>query len=206
MSYTKASFNACHFNPLCTEEMLTAYPKLNDIVSDDWWDDIYLDKLLRYIVMVYDPESPLIKGEKDLNYRKDVALDLAMVEDDEIRQQFVTCSYPQEQGEEGAPPYQVGVIIKYLMRYPKSKEWASIVATENCFWESISKLMEPISGKDSKAELEAVEKKAKIKDEIDKDIKRLDAYYKAFYGGDRDLEEQIKKRKTSPESYAGLIK
>lgn len=205
MIYSKDSFNTCHFNPLCAGEMLTTYPKLNDIVSDDWWDDVYLDKLLRYTVMVYDPESPLIKGEKDLNYRKDVALDLAVIEDDEIRQQFVTCSYPQT-NYNGTPPYQVGVIMRYLMRYPKSKEWASIVATENCFWESISKLMEPISGKDSKAELEAVEKKAKIKDEIEKDIKRLDAYYKAFYSGDKDLEEQIKKRKTSPESYAGLIK
>ena len=44
-------------------------------------------------------------------------------------------------------------------------------------------------------------KKAAIKDEIDKDIKRLDNHYKVFYNEDVELQENSKRRLT-PEMIA----
>ena len=57
--------------------------------------------------------------------------------------------------------------------------------------------MEPINGKDSKQELEAVQKKSAIKDELDKDIARLDKYYKAYFGDDEVLETRAKTKWTA---------
>lgn len=191
MTYKKKEFDGCSFNPLAEGKMLEEYPRLVQIIESEWTADPYLDQLIRYIIMVYDPVSPLIKGERDMNYRKDIALELTNIEDEGIREAIVMHTHE----------YSPDLAVRYLMRFPKSKEFAAICTYEYCFWESIRKLNEPISGKDTKAELESVQKKAAIKEEVERDIKRLDALYKSFFGEDIELEKRGKKRIT-PESVA----
>lgn len=166
---------------------------LSEIILPEWSADGNLEGICRYMIMVYDPKSPLVQNEKDLNYRKGVAAELSGLntEDDELMISIYTCTHD----------FVAEIITKYLIRFAKSKEWAAIVVFEHCFWESVKKLMEPITGKDSKAELESVQKKSAIKDEIDKDIKRLEVYYKTFFGEDDDLEKKAKRR-VSPEMIA----
>jgi hypothetical protein len=59
--------------------------------------------------------------------------------------------------------------------------------------------MDPIIEQDSESALKAVEKKSKIKDDIDKDIKRLEGYYRTFFGDDDALEKKVRKRGFTPE-------
>jgi len=196
MGYSEKEFSGCIFNPLAKTGMLDKYPRLNEIILPEWFDE-NLDSIIRFVICVYDPKSPLFVTERDLNYRKGVAAELSgfNMSNEEFLASIYACTHE----------YFVDFTMRFLMRFIKSKEFAAIVIVENCFWESAKKLMEPISGKNSKEELEAVQKKSAIKDELDKDIARLDKYYKSFFGDDNDLEVKAKTRMT-PESIAKLNK
>lgn len=190
MNYKQTDFNNCQFNPLVVTVLLDAYPKLGEIIDAEWYDDD-LDGILRYMIMVYDPKSPLISYERDLNYRKDIAVQLAKLGDETLAAAVINSTHK----------YSPALFIKYLMRFARSKEWAAICAFESSFWESIKEVIEPISGKNSKEKLESVQKKAAIKEEIEKDIKRLDALYRTFFGEDEELQLKSKRRLT-PEMIA----
>ena len=195
MSFKVSDFNSLQFNPLCSGKMLTEYPRLSEIVSPEWTDEADLDKIIRYCILVYDPKSALVANEKDLNYRKGIAAELAKLnlKDEEYMQGIYNFNHT----------IALDFTIRFLIRFVKSKEWATICALEASFWESIRKVLEPISGKNSKEELESVQKKATIKDEIDKDIKRVETYYKIFFGEDAEFENKAKKRVT-PETISQL--
>jgi hypothetical protein len=185
MIYKEKDFTYCQFNPLVDGAMLQVYPLLSEIVNPDWQDE-YLDSILRYLIMVYDPKSPLVMNERDLNYRKGIAIELAHLENQEITEPLINSTHK----------YSPGLLIKYLMRFSRSKEWAAICAFESSYWESIKEVMEPISGKNSREKLDSVQKKAAIKEEIEKDIQRLDQLYRKFFGEDEDLMSKNKRRLT----------
>jgi len=195
MSYSNKHFDGCVFNPMCDGRMLEVYARLNEIVLPEWLEDSRLDNIIRYVIMVYDPKSPLVVNERDLNYRKSVAAELSGLPVDDEEYMELVYSHMHD--------YAPEFTARYLMRFVKSKEWAAICAFEYKFWESIKKMMEPIACKSSKEELESVQKKAAVSDEIDKDIKRLDSYYKAFFGDDEELSKRTKKR-ISPEMIAEM--
>jgi hypothetical protein len=190
MIYKQSDFNACQFNPLADQPILHAFPKLTEIIDPEWQDE-WLDAILRYMLMVYDPKSPLVINERDLNYRKGIAMELASIEDETIAESVISSTHK----------YSPALFIKYLMRFARSKEWAAICAFESAYWESIKEVIEPISGKNSREKLDSVQKKAVIKQEIIEDIKRLDALYRTFFGEDDELQNK-NKRRLSPEMIA----
>lgn len=185
MIYKKQDFNNCQFNPLVEGSLLGVYPRLSEIVDPEWRDDS-LEAILRYMIMVYDPKSPLVFNERDLNYRKGIAMELAQL-DDTIAQEAILSS---------SHSYSSQLIIKFLIRFVRSKEWAAICAFESSFYESIKEVLEPISGKNSREKLDSVQKKAVIKSEIVEDIKRLDMLYRTFFGEDDELMNKNKRRLT----------
>jgi len=195
MSFKVSDFNSLQFNPLCSGKMLTEYPRLSEIVSPEWTDEADLDKIIRYCILVYDPKSALVANEKDLNYQKGIAADISKLDVD--NEEYIQSIYNLNHS------ITIEFTIRFLIRFVKSKEWAAICALEASFWESIRKVLEPITGKNSKEELDSVQKKSTIKQEIDLDIKRLDTYYKIFFGEDSELENKAKGRVT-PESIAKL--
>lgn len=189
MIYKKEDFKYCQFNPLLEGSLLKAYPKLKEIVDQDWQDE-HLDKILRYIIMVYDPKSPLI-NERDLNRRKSIALELARIDDELLSEALITSVHI----------YFPDLTGKFLKKFVRSMEWAAICAVTTAYWESITEMMKPIHGKSSREILDAVQKKAAIKDEIVKDIERLNKLSSAFYGGDEELQARTRKKLT-PETVA----
>jgi hypothetical protein len=188
-NYSKKQFDGCAFNPLTEGKMLQEYPRLSEIVSPEWMDE-NTDGILRFVVMVYDPSSPLIKGERDLNYRRTAAFELASIEDDKLINALSGHTHN----------YSPELIVKYLVRFGKSKEWAMICAFEFKFWEAVKMMIQPIVGKTSKEELEAVQKKAVVSEQLDIDIRRLESYMKIFFGEDDVLMK--KKRSITPELVA----
>ena len=208
MAYLEKDFKGCIVNPL-QKNLVENNPKLKRIIPDVLYikneegeiQELIVSKneaenILRYIIVMYDPKSPVTRAEKDLMKRKELAATVSGLKDtDDYLEQIFSCSHP----------LIVPLAVSYLMDFVKSKEWAAICAFESTFWESIKKLMEPINGKDSKAELESVEKKSKIKNEVDADILRLEQYYLKFFGDDKALEEKAKPKLT-PEGMAKMFK
>lgn len=193
--YTKKSFDACQFNPFQGGKMLQAYPVLSEIVAQEWIGDANLDLMIRYTIAVYDPKSPITLGERDLNYRKGIAMDLLEITDDELMQALNTCTYEN----------LVEFTIRYLCRFVRSKEWAAICATEFKYWEAIKLIMQPIgTDKSDKEQLDAANKKDVLSASIDEALAKLDLYYKRFYGEDDELMNKAKRRLT-PELMAGKI-
>lgn len=196
MNYKKKDFNYCMFNPLVEEPMINAYPRLTEITTSEMTADEYLDSVLRYIILIYDPRSPLITNERDLNHRKGVAANLAGFDLD--NREYLKTIYACSQ------KYLVELIMKFLTRFIKSKEWAAICAFESAYWESITKVIEPIQGKNSRDILMSVQIKAAIKDEIEKDTARLEKLYQKFLGEDDALIQKASRR-VSPEMIAEQV-
>ncbi len=139
--------------------------------------------------MIYDPKSPLVMGERDLNYRKGLSAELSGFDmtDEEALNLIYNCTYP----------LLVDYTLKYLMRFVKSKEWAAICAHEYKFWEAIRLIMQPIaSNKSDKEQLDAANKKDVLSASIDQGLQKLDQYYKTFFGEDDELERRAKRRMT----------
>lgn len=190
--YTTKDFKKCVFNPMAEKKMLTEFPKLSEIVSPDWDEEPQLDSLLRYTIMVYDPASPLVINERDLNFRKSSAAELAKfdMDDEQLLTSIYSCTHH----------FVPELVVKYLARFGKSMEFALLVTLEYCYWESIRHLNDPINGDTTKAILEAAQKKGVLKDEAEKDIIRIDKYRKSFFGGDTEIEETFKRKSfSSPE-------
>jgi hypothetical protein len=191
--YNEKSFSGCLFNPMVSDKMLTAYPKLSEIILPEWACDPMLDTLLRYMALMYDPKSPLVINERDLNFRKGEAATIAQIDNNELKEQIFDFSHD----------YFLELLMRYLTRFVKSKEFSALMVVENCYWESVKQLFKPIDGKNSKEELDAVQKKSVIKDELDKDMDRLDRLYSSFLGEDELLKAKVKTRST-PEARAKL--
>jgi hypothetical protein len=187
--YTKKSFDACDFHPLKDGKMLQSYPILTDIVSPELAAEPLLDSIIRYTIMVYDPKSGLVSGERDLNYRKAIAAELAGfdIDDEELMTAIYSCDYPN----------LVDYTVRYLCRFIRSKEWAAIVAFESKFWEAIKLTMRPINiERSDKEQLDAANKKEVLSESIDKGLEKIGRYYRTFFGEDDALENRAKKRMT----------
>lgn len=196
--YEEKDFSSCLFNPLVKKPMLKAYPRLSEITPHDNERLPHFDRVIRYICSLYDPKSPLIISERDLNYRKQVAAELAGfdVQEDDA---FLQTIYNSEL------EWAVTLIMRYLIRFIKQRQWALICSIEMAYWEGIQRIMKPIAkpeGSKDWDEMKALELKAKLKDEAEKDLKRLDTLYKSFFNEDDDLEDAAKNARITPEMIA----
>ena len=213
MNYSSDTFKNCQFNP---HEIypFEVYPRLKDIVviddhrADDENEDetdnhvlVPLDKLVRYIVALYDPKSPLIKGESNLIRRKEVAASIAgfnMEKDEAMLEIIYDCKYE----------HIVTMIQNFLKDFVKSMEWAMLVSFESAFWEFQSRLMQPIErGEKDKDLVSAVQSKTKLATDIQELYHKYEAAKDAFYGNDTILIKAASKiRRFTPEGVAAFAK
>jgi hypothetical protein len=182
------------FNPLVKKDMLKAHPRLGEIVGER--EVAHLDLILRYVCIMYDPKSPVIIQEKDLNYRKQVSAELAgfnQPDDEEFLQELFAAKID----------WATVIIMRFLMRFVRERKWALICALEFKYWEGVARIMKPVEkglgGKDWD-ELKSIQIKATIADEAVKDIARLDTLYKEFYGEDSELENAARNHRMTPET------
>lgn len=206
MALTVRDTAGCIINPL-QKSLLDENPKLREYVPDlpepvdeediqDPFEDSEIEAICRYVILMYDPQSPLIKLERDLNSRKYQAAQLSNLKSDpEYLSKVYSCEHPLV-----AP-----IAIGYLRFFAKSREYAAIVATEAKYWESITGIMTPVDGKSDKDRLQAIQVKSALSDEIDKDLKRLVDYESKYYAGDESLEIAVRQKMT-PEGMAKMIK
>lgn len=206
MRYELKDFKRCLLNPLDKgniqedKRLSLIWPNENsEIESADEWDNVSRETLIRYIICLYDPESPLLRDEPNLNQRK---IEAAMVAGYNIEKQ-------QDWLEKEIYPcrneYVVYVIARYL-QLRKSREFAGLMADEQTYWEFIHRLMEPVTKADKDRDLmSALDIKTKLSAAKEEINARLMANWKKFFNDDEDAMRQVSKINIwSPESMAGV--
>ena len=187
------------FNPTVKNSLTAEYPKLKKILGDAD------DKMIRYVVLMYDVSSPLRQHYPELGKRKEFAASIAgydMMKDD------VTCLFDfKVKVNDEYEPYEelLDIIIKYL-KYQNNWVWTMIISNEQAFFEYNKRVMMPVEGNKDKDILQAISIKTQIMTSQDEIYQRLQKYYKDLSGGDSNLEEAITIRKRlRPEEIAANV-
>lgn len=192
-------YSKMEFNPIVKKDLTIAYPKLKALMGD------VDDKMLRYVILMYDVHSPLKNHYPELHKRKEHAAALAgydLMKDDvthlfDFRVKIDDDYEPHEE--------LLKITMKYL-KYQNNMVWQMIVSNEQAFSEYSRRVMMPVDGNKDKDILQAVEIKTKIMQSMDDIYQRLQRYTKELSGGDDNLEEMITKRKRlRPEEIAANV-
>lgn len=184
--FSKEDFNSCMHNPL-EPGFYDRSERLQEIAPDA--------TTMAYIIMVYDPQSPIRKEFPELPLMKLKAADLTgFVLDHELDDSidFYDC------------------VIKYL-KYADNRTWASIVSLEATVWEMTGKLLKPVvvvgNGGD-KDRLAGVNMKPMTAVKLTELNELLDSLTHKFYSGDDTLKKKARKKRRdfSSEGIAKAIK
>lgn len=195
-------YSSMEFNPLIKRKLLTEYPKLSQIIGERD------DKMIRYVLLMYDQNSPLRKYYPDVNKRKDFAAAIAGYDADKDISKIenlktLTENVTTEDGQKVVPYEDLLESISTYMTYQNSRLWTMIVTNEQSFYEYQRRIMAEVGGEADKDALSAITIKTKLLEAMDDIHKRLDRYYSELTGGDQDLEMAIMiKKRLSPESKA----
>lgn len=177
--------------------MKVRHPKLADVFKTND------DRIIMYVVAMYDQFSPLRESYPDLEKRKDAAIELSGFNraNSDVIKSVKTLTVTSE---DGMAPFDelLDAISAYLI-FQSNRLWTLIVTNEQSFYEYQRRIMAEIGGDADKDALSAVTLKTKLLEAMDDIHRRLDRYYHELTGGDAALAESIAKRKRiSPESIA----
>lgn len=177
--YERKEFDKCLFNP-CEVDMFVSYPQLIDLQKISENID---NKLIKYIVCVYDYRSPVVVNNRELKVRKQVAADFAGYD---VLNSDLKYLYNIE------PDYMLQAIDYFLKTFIHSRVWYMICCNEHIFWEYGQRMLKPVTnkGEDGKPMTEkAITEAMALKTDLSKDMsdidERLDAAYKRLYGDER---------------------
>lgn len=200
--YKKEDFRRCFFNPLA-EDLNYEYPRLAVLLPHGIEDERFADsksqtKMIRYVLALYDPKSPLVKDYPDLNSRKIEAARVAGY-DIEAEREILDMVYSCDS------EYLVQFIINFLRQIVQSRAWASIQADEQTFWEFVFRMLLPIRESKDKDDVSAVSLKTKLGSDKEDIGDRLERNWNRFLGDDEDLKKKVQiKKGFSPEDMAGV--
>jgi hypothetical protein len=202
-------YGRMEFNPTSKQKLFIAYPKLKEIVGD------IDDKSIRYILLMYDQNSPLRDQYPDLGRRKAFAAAIAGFKDNEDRIQELESFSRRRKTKSGdlavndkgemvvEPCDDILDVLSNFLLYQNNRVWSMILANESAFYEYHRKVMVEVTDGGDKDVLQAVTIKTKLMESMDDIDKRLKVYYRELSGEDKYLEEHLTKRKKlSAESQA----
>lgn len=187
-------YKKMEFDPTVKKSLTTQYPKLKEIVgSGD-------DKMLRYVLLMYDVNSPLRQHYPELGKRKEFAASIAGYD---LMKDNVVALFDFKINDE---PHEelLNMIMNYL-KYQNNWVWSMIVSNEQAFYEYNRRVMMPVEGNKDKDILQAINIKTQIMTSQDEIYQRLQKYYRDLSGGDSSLEEAITiKKRLRPEEIANV--
>lgn len=187
----QTEFSKLEFNPTIKKPLTQAYPKLKQLVGE------VDDKMMRYVILMYDQNSPLRHHYPELHKRKEFAADLAGYDGDVVQ----LFEFKLEDG-----PYEelIELVMKYL-KYQNNWVWSMIVSNENAFYEFNKRVMLPVDGTKDKDILQAINIKTQVMAAQDDIVTRLKKYLRELSGEDEELQDVIIKRKRlRPEEIASV--
>ena len=188
--YSKESFDNCLFNPL-EKNLLKTYPRLGQLGTKD-------ENLLRYVGLLYDPRSPLVRDFRDLKMRKQEAAMLA--------------GYNLRKGEadkifDFSDKEALNAVDVYLKSFISSRLWYMINAREQTIYEYAQRMLKPVEEKDGVGEkdlMQSISIKSKLSADMATMNELLDADYNKFFGNDEDLAKATR-RGFTPEEMASKV-
>ena len=150
-------------------------------------------KVINYILLSFDPESPFVKKYVDIKKRRDAVSDYTGLSNvkKETSDQVMGYSNPD-----------ILLMIFEYVQFINNRLWSLITVSESVFQEYTKELLLGVDGDDSKDKLQALTLKTKILGALDDISAKLDGYYAIFYADNSDLEESVKRVSISPESIA----
>jgi hypothetical protein len=185
----KEDFKNCLFNPL-EKNLLTTYPRLAELGTKD-------EKLLRYVIFLYDPGSPLIKEFKDLTMRKRQAASLAGMD---LKKDLEPIYSFTDQ-------VALNAVDVYLKSFISSRLWYIICGREQTVYEYAQRMMKPIEvkvGSDEQQEMKSMAIKSTFSKDLTAINDALEADLIKFFGNDDDL-AKAKRKGFTPEDMAGKV-
>lgn len=192
--YKDQDFNKTLFNPLKKGSIFEAYPRLEKL------KDIGVDeRLVKYIICVYDYNSPFVRDYKDLKLRKqtaaqfvgyDLGKDASLLDD---LFDFKNSTF-------------IDAVDIFLKEFINSMLYYGICANEQTYWEYGKRMMQPIDAADSKEKdiISAIATKSKLSEDMANIRGRIENDYRKLYGDD-DLEKAVNKKKFRPEDNATRV-
>lgn len=169
-------------------------PNMSSIKT--WWDTNRndKDKVIRYIVLMYDKNSPLPRRFSNLDLRKKEASSLAGFNPDDPNLK----AYKEFQDQEFTD-----MVVEFLI-LQNNYTWTMLVSNEQTFYEFQKTLLQESSMiRNDKDKISAIASKAKLMEESDKIVERINAYYKQVFTEEK-LIESAKRIASSPEEIAKL--
>ncbi len=190
--YTADSFKNCLFNPLA-KDLTGKYPALLPLLpkSDNG------EKILRYILFLYDPKSPLIKDSRNIKTRKQEAARLAgfdLTKDTD----FLDDLFAFKNKEAAAKA------VLFLKEFIHNRTWSMIVSHEQTFYEYNERLMKPVEDNDDTKEKDVMATIV-LKSKLVQDLKDIHSILKEYYReifDDDDLRDKVVNNRISPETMA----
>lgn len=155
MQYKKSDFDNLLINPLCSEKSIVGkYPILELIISEEYSKSPLLDGLLRYIIMLYDDQSILLRDHKNLITRKSIALELAGLnkQSESVKNSILNNDKIEKSN------IVIDLTMAYLIQFAKCDEFIALQAIQFKYYESIKELLSEIIGDTNKERLDAAQK------------------------------------------------
>jgi hypothetical protein len=192
--YKESDFNKCLFNP-CVEDIFSTYPQLKKVKSVGTQID---NKLMKYIICVYDYRSPIVVHNRELKIRKQVAAEFSGYD---VLNGNLKYLFNLEED------YIIQAIDTFLKSFIHSRVWYMICCNEQIFWEYGQRMLMPVGaieegGKklSEKDLIAAMQAKTKLSEDMAAIDERLDAAYKRLYGN--ELIDKFLSGATTPERIA----
>jgi hypothetical protein len=197
MVYDKDDFRRCQFNPL-DKNILKNNPRLQDLIGA-YPDEDYpapKESILRYILALYDPASPLVKDYPDLGSRKMAAAQVAdfNLSDESLLKTVFECDNEAV----------ASTIIGFLRDFAQNRLWAMYCSNEQTFWEYNLRLLTSISAEKDRDLMAAVSTKTKLSDDMEAISNRLERLQNTLYGDDEHLKKKAKRGRFTAEDMAGI--
>jgi len=192
MQYNEKDFSGCKYNPL-TKDFAKKYSAVMECVSPEYEGD--KEMLMRYVCLMYDYRSPLIRDTANVSTRQRIAAQYAgfKLNENELEQIF-----------ELTNPFVVTAVDIFLKNHIQERLAYMIFANEQTFYEYGKRLLQPVSSdKGEKDLLSAIAIKTKLSEDMAAISLRIDNDYKRLYMDDSVLQKAVAANSFTPEFFAG---
>lgn len=154
-------------------------------------------KTIKFIIFMYDKNSPLVSAYSEIKARKKKALELLDINLKNNNELYHKLTQFEDEG--------LIEVVAQMLRKQNDSIFSILVSQEIFLEECLRKVLQPLEVTDDKKGLEALEKKAKISEAMEKVVDRIEKYRSKFFRNDEELETKVRNTALfTPESIANL--
>lgn len=195
--FNGSEFGLMRFNvhqvPMGTK-LLDHFKALRQFESFVKYSHSDVDKVIRYIMYMYDKNSPMIKHFTNL--------------EDRMRNSAIMSGFDKEDstlvGLYNLEWNGLDDMVIDFLKFQNSLKWSQIVTNEHTFFQYQKALLrEVINFKDDKNRMDAISAKSKIMEDCEAITARLERLYTEVFS-DGDMIDRVKRRRLTPEALADV--